>query len=146
MYVCMYVCILIHTFFEELLVDIIIMIDWSIGLYFIGSYYVFTNLFPDVSKVIYCIYLFFTYVINILTVIWALYFIYPCLMLLSLDLTWLQVHHIPRVTEDFLAFLRQPTMEFNIHVTQHVDPITSIIGTANPVVVSSILTGTKLLY
>ncbi|CAE7690816.1 unnamed protein product [Symbiodinium microadriaticum] len=51
------------------------------------------------------------------------------------------VHHVDKVTPEFIAFLKG-SMEMHVHVTQHVDtPSGQKIGTANSIVVESIKTG-----
>eukprot|EP01033_Poteriospumella_lacustris_P003736 gene3736-2647_t len=51
-----------------------------------------------------------------------------------------KVHHIPCVTQEFLAYLKG-SIEMQIHVTQHIDPPLDKINTDNPIVAESIRTG-----
>lgn len=56
-----------------------------------------------------------------------------------------KVHSVNNATKDFLDFLKGP-LEISIHVTQHVDPPSDRIGTANEIVRDSIRTGEALGY
>lgn len=55
------------------------------------------------------------------------------------------VHHIPRVTAEFVAYI-QGKVEMFVHVTQKVDPSSDKIGTGNEVVKESIITGVPKGY
>lgn len=56
------------------------------------------------------------------------------------------VHHIDKVTPEFIAFLKG-SMEMDVHVTQHVDtPGGQKLGTNNEIVVESIKTGVPKGY
>jgi hypothetical protein len=58
----------------------------------------------------------------------------------SPELNYSFIHHVEKVTPEFIAFLRG-SMEMHVHVTQHVDPPSVRISTDNKVVVESIKTG-----
>eukprot|EP01035_Chromulina_nebulosa_P019766 gene19766-25700_t len=51
-----------------------------------------------------------------------------------------KVHHVPTVTKEFLEYLKG-SVEFQIHVSQHVDEPPDKIGTINQIVVDSIKSG-----
>ena len=56
-----------------------------------------------------------------------------------------KVHHVPRVTPDFVQFLKG-SMEMRVHVTQHIEPPKEKLGTGNAIVVDSIKTGDAKAY
>jgi len=51
-----------------------------------------------------------------------------------------KVHHVPTVTKEFLEYLKG-SVEFQIHVSQHIDEPPDKIGTINQIVVDSIKSG-----
>ena len=51
------------------------------------------------------------------------------------------IHHVPKVTPEFVQFLKSGSVEMEIHVTQHVKVSDDKIGTDNSIVVESIKTG-----
>lgn len=51
-----------------------------------------------------------------------------------------KIHHIERVTPEFIKFLKS-SVEMHVHVTPHVDPPLDRLGTSNEIVKDSILSG-----
>jgi len=51
-----------------------------------------------------------------------------------------RVHHVPRITPEFVNFLKG-NLEMQIHITQHLDAPQDKVSTSNPIVVESIQTG-----
>ena len=64
---------------------------------------------------------------------------------LSPSFDYIQIHHIPSVTKEFIDFLKGK-IEMKIYVTQHIPVPKDTIGTTNPIVVESIVTGVAKGY
>jgi len=56
-----------------------------------------------------------------------------------------RIHHVPKVTQEFIDFLKG-SMELKIHITQHIDAPKEKIATTNKLVADSIISGEAKAY
>lgn len=58
----------------------------------------------------------------------------------SPEFDYTKIHHVPHVTAEFVEYLKG-SIEFQVHVTQHINAPSDKIGTSNQICVESIKTG-----